>query len=75
MFCLFAIETANREAGQCTKILEENAKVESYLEEVEEQKLPVDSYEIDEGNLPGQAFDPKNIRFRVGDRVHCIMGD
>jgi hypothetical protein len=54
---------------------EEKAKVESYHEEVEGKMLPVDSYEIDEGSLPVKAFDPKNLRFRVGDRVECIMGE
>jgi len=52
---------------------DEKAKVESFQEELEGKSA--DAAQILDSSLPVKAFDPSNLRFRVGDRVECIMGE
>ena len=52
----------------------EKAAVEKYEKEVAENKADPNRFDIDGGFIPMKTYDPERLRFRVGDKVECMIG-
>ena len=54
---------------------QEKAAYENYVKEVQTNKPDPNRFDHDGGYIPFKKFDKNNLRFSVGTRVECLMGE
>ncbi|KAL7544911.1 hypothetical protein ACHAWF_008280 [Thalassiosira exigua] len=73
-YCSRECQALHWNAGHKKKCKKEKAAFEKYQDELDRNKADPNRFEIDGGKISQAKYIPGKLRFRVGDKVECMIG-